>query len=146
VIKSTHSSHEGSTRQSRIIDQAKIQEIFDQYSIEEQMKEVMNQIVKDYHEGKYKGMYKNILNSNRRSHYANQRKYISKSKLNIPKLEQSFTAPQIKLSELKRPVISARRICVDLDDPHDAKNQYFSQLEKLNKDGPEEYKNLVDMV
>ena len=87
----------------------------------------MKKIIGEYQQSKYKGMYKNILNSNRRGIYTNCRKYIKqKNKSSLKEQHPGFfTCSPLKIDEKKKASISARRICDDLDDPKNSKNLYF---------------------
>ena len=105
----------------------------------------MQKIVDDFHQTKYNGMYKNILNSNRRGTYTSQRKYVSTrgAKKTIQQFEMKSP---IKVDAKKKASISARRICDDLDDPFDSKNQYFKQLQLMKQVTTKEYDTLVRLV
>ena len=90
-----------------------------------------------YQGQKYKGMYKNILEANRRSSYTNK----NKKKLSRNPSVEPWHSPKkaLKIKPLMSPMEkiqmtrSTRRILDDLSDPLDPKNVHFAKLEEQNR-------------
>ena len=94
-------------------------------------------------------MYKNILNTNRRSEYANKnlnkyssQKLIVNRSLNRLKKSLKFQEPLKQINASK----SSQRIYDDLSDPNDPKNRYFALLKELNSTQAIAYTDIMDQI